>query len=87
MVFFGKIRLHRELAHLALEGGNAGRILGDEAGVSLLGFQFAAVELGQKQPDDAFGRDVGDAVMALSGVGVAVSCDTGNVLIGGDLGQ
>jgi hypothetical protein len=56
-VFFGKIQLHRELTHLALEGSDAGLILGDDAGFGLLVRQLTTVELGQPQLD-AVGGDV-----------------------------
>ena len=57
MVFFDKIQLHRELAHLALEGCDAGLIFGDDAGFGLLVRQLDAVELRQPQLEEV-GRDV-----------------------------
>lgn len=58
-MFFGKIQLHCELAHLALEGGYAGLMLGDDAGFGFLICQLAAVKLGQPQL-----YEVGGDVMA-----------------------
>lgn len=52
MVFFCKIQLHRQLAHIALQGSNACLIFGDDVGFSLFICRLAKVELRQPQLDE-----------------------------------
>ncbi|WP_234188324.1 hypothetical protein [Shinella sp. NM-101] len=59
--FFNQVQLHRELADLAFERRNVGLVLGDDAGLSLLIVQFAAIKLRQPQLDEV----VRNAIRAL----------------------
>lgn len=58
---FGKIQLHCELVHLALQGCDAGLVFSDDAGFGLLVRQLASVDLRQPQLD----KIRGDVMAAL----------------------
>jgi hypothetical protein len=49
--FFYQIQFHRQLANLALKGGNLRFILGHRTGCSLLGIELATIVLGKPQLD------------------------------------
>lgn len=44
-MFFNQVQLHGELADLAFKRRNVGLVLGNDAGLSLLIVQIAAIEL------------------------------------------